>query len=203
MAGPESFRMEGLTELQQALRQYGGGGPEAKLMNRTVVDQVLVPPSKVEAPKQSGKLAASIRADASPTYGYILAGTVGVIRYAGVIHFGFASRGMGRGKLNGGLRARQSQLDAANLATGGGFSKRVTNKAAAQSMAKYRKELERDPATGEFRRTGRKVLVRQAVRGGPIKPNPFIYRAIDARRQDVLDRYEASLEARARIEGLL
>lgn len=197
------LKVEGLVELQAALREFGGSGPEAKTLNRHIVDTVLVPPSKVEVPKRSGKLAASIRSDASPTYGYILAGIAGTIPYGPIIHFGWSTRGLGRGQLTGGLRKRQAQLDTANLAVGGGLSKRAVNKAAAQTMPKFRKELARDPATGEYRSTGRKVLVRQAVRGGPIPPNPFIYRAIDARRQDVFAEYERQLEHRAKVEGLL
>lgn len=202
MPGP-SISLEGFDDVRKALVAYGGTGPDAKALNRHVVDEVLIPPSKVEAPKRSGKLSRSIRADASPTYGYILAGVAGSVPYGPVIHYGWSTRGLGRGKLTGSITNRRSQLDVANMASGGGLSKRATNKAARQSMAKYRKELARDPITGEFRSTGRKVLVRQAVRGGPIKPNPFIYRAIDARRQDVLDEYESQLNTRAKIEGLL
>lgn len=206
-----TIELEGLKEAQRAMRSFGGGGPEAKIMNKAVVDKLLIPPSKTNAPKRSGRLAGSVRSDASATYGYVLAGVKGPIEYAGIIHFGWSTRGLGRNKLSGDVRRRRDALRTA-LETDkranferSPLTKRSIDKAARLSMDKTTVLKERDTSTGRFVKGGKTLgtVTRRAVRGGPIKPNPFIYDAIDSKRNAVFEEYEQQLEQRARIEDLL
>jgi hypothetical protein len=177
-----ALKINGLVEAQMALRKAGGTPADAKAMNRKVVDEIIVPEAKRQVPVRSGDLKASIDSDATATFGYILAGDRGTVPYAGVIHFGWSTRGLGAG-LGGTVKDRRATLSSA---LGGSSSRnlttRATNKAARYAAARSGK--------------GR-------VRGGPIPPNPFIYDAIDGRAGEVFHAYEKQLETRFEIEGLL
>lgn len=184
-----SFEMQGLIDAQRALRRAGGNADAAKQLNRTIVQQQLVPPSKALVPVRSGRLRNSIRADSSPQYGYILAGKKLGVPYAGVIHFGWATRGLGAGKLKGGSRTRGKQLLlAARLVGTPGIGDKALKRAGTRSMVAKRKD-------GSIKR--------HAIRGGPIKPNPFIYRALDLRRAAVFRAYDLAIQTKFEIEGLL
>lgn len=206
-----SIELEGLKEAQRALRSFGATGPAAKQMNQAIVDELLVPPSKANAPKRSGRLADSIRSDATATYGFILAGYRGPVEYAGIIHFGWSTRGLGRGKLTGTVAQRRTALrnaldaDIRANVDRSVLGRRSIDKAARLSLDKTTVIKERDTSTGRFVKGGKTLgtVTRRAVRGGPIKPNPFIYEAIDGRRDAVFREYEEQLEQRARIEALL
>lgn len=165
-----------------ALRKAGGTPADAKRMNKQVVDEVIVPAAKGIVPVRSGNLKGSIDSDSTATAGYILAGDRGDIAYAGVIHFGWSTRGLGAG-LGGTAKERRAALRSALEGSGSrNLTTRATNKAARYAAARGGK--------------GR-------VRGGPIPPNPFIYNAIDDRTDDVFHFYEKQLETRFEIEGLL
>lgn len=165
-----------------ALRKAGGTPADAKRMNKQVVDEVIVPAAKGIVPVRSGNLKGSIDSDSTATAGYILAGDRGDIAYAGVIHFGWSTRGLGAG-LGGTAKGRRAALSGALGKSGSrNLTTRATNKAARYAAARGGK--------------GR-------VRGGPIPPNPFIYDAIDDRTDDVFHFYEKQLETRFEIEGLL
>ncbi len=168
-----------------ALRKAGGTPADAKRMNKQVVDEIIVPAAKGIVPVRSWNLKGSIDSDSTATAGYILAGDRGDIAYAGVIHFGWSTRGLGAG-LGGTAKERRaalrSALDKSGRTSSRSFTDRATNKAARYAGARAGK--------------GR-------VRGGPIAPNPFIYDAIDARSNEVFDAYERQLEHRFEIEGLL
>jgi len=165
-----------------ALRKAGGTPADAKRMNKQVVDEVIVPAAKGIVPVRSGNLKGSIDSDSTATAGYILAGDRGDIAYAGVIHFGWSTRGLGAG-LGGTAKERRAALSGALGKSGSrNLTTRATNKAARYAAARGGK--------------GR-------VRGGPIPPNPFIYDAIDDRTDDVFHFYEKQLETRFEIEGLL
>lgn len=184
-----SFEMQGLIDAQQALRRAGGDSDAAAKLNRMIVEQKLIPPSKTLAPVRSGRLRNSILAKSSPQYGYILAGKKVGVPYAGVIHFGWATRGLGAGKLTGGSRTRGKQLVLASRLVGtAGIGDKALKRAGTRSLAAKRKDGS---------------LKRHAIRGGPIKPNPFIYQAIDARRSDVIDAYNLAIRMKYEIEGLL
>ena len=177
-----ALTINGLVEAQMALRKAGGTPADAKRMNKQVVDEIIVPAAKGIVPVRSGDLKASIDSDSTATAGYILAGDRGDIAYAGVIHFGWSTRGLGAG-LGGTAKERRAALRSALEGSGSrNLTTRATNKAARYAAARGGK--------------GR-------VRGGPIPPNPFIYNAIDDRTDDVFHFYEKQLETRFEIEGLL
>lgn len=177
-----ALTINGLVEAQMALRKAGGTPADAKRMNKQVVDEIIVPAAKGIVPVRSGNLKGSIDSDSTATAGYILAGDRGDIAYAGVIHFGWSTRGLGAG-LGGTAKERRAALSGALGKSGSrNLTTRATNKAARYAAARGGK--------------GR-------VRGGPIPPNPFIYDAIDDRTDDVFHFYEKQLETRFEIEGLL
>jgi hypothetical protein len=177
-----ALTINGLVEAQMALRKAGGTPADAKRMNKQVVDEIIVPAAKGIVPVRSGNLKGSIDSDSTATAGYILAGDRGDIAYAGVIHFGWSTRGLGAG-LGGTAKERRAALSGALGKSGSrNLTTRATNKAARYAAARGGK--------------GR-------VRGGPIPPNPFIYDAIDDRTDDVFHFYEKQLETRFKIEGLL
>ena len=177
-----ALTINGLVEAQMALRKAGGTPADAKRMNKQVVDEIIVPAAKGIVPVRSGNLKASIDSDSTATAGYILAGDRGDIAYAGGIHFGWSTRGLGSG-LGGTAKERRAALSGALGKSGSrNLTTRATNKAARYAAARGGK--------------GR-------VRGGPIPPNPFIYDAIDDRTDDVFHFYEKQLETRFEIEGLL
>jgi hypothetical protein len=184
MANP-TITLDGLQQLQQALRAYGGSADDQRAANRAVIDRLIVPAARREAPRRSGRLAETLDSDASAVAGFILAGSRGDVEYAGVVHFGWATRGMGSG-LSGNAKERRaalgSALDRSGSTSTRTLTRRATNKAARHSIG-----------TGG----------RRPVRGGPIAPNPFIYDAIDSRSDEVFAFYEQQLDHRAEIEGLL
>lgn len=169
-----SIELDGLREALDALKKMGGTPADAKSMNKQVVDEVVVPGAKRNVPVRSGNLKASIDSDATATFGYVLAGNRGEVEYAGVIHFGWSTRGLGSG-LQGSLKDRRTTLRSArDRSSGSSLGSRSINKAA-----------------------------RNRARGGPISPQPFIYDAIDSRVTEVFAAYEDQLEHRAEIAGLL
>ncbi len=177
-----ALTINGLVEAQMALRKAGGTPADAKRMNKEVVDEIILPAARGTVPVRSGDLKGSIDSDSTATAGYILAGDRGDIAYAGVIHFGWSTRGLGAG-LGGTAKERRAALSGALGKSGSrNLTTRATNKAARYAAARGGK--------------GR-------VRGGPIPPNPFIYDAIDDRTDDVFHFYEKQLETRFEIEGLL
>lgn len=181
-----ALTINGLVEAQMALRKAGGTPADAKRMNKQVVDEIIVPAAKGIVPVRSGNLKASIDSDSTATAGYILAGDKGDIAYAGVIHFGWSTRGLGAG-LGGTAKERRAALRSALEKSGSrNLTTRATNKAARYAGSR----------TSKGATKGR-------VRGGPITPNPFIYDAIDDRVDDVFHAYEKQLETRFELEGLL
>lgn len=177
------IELQNLREMQQALRRAGGTPDDAKRMNRDVVDELIVPEAKREVPVRRGRLKESIRSDSTAVYGYILAGSRGDVAYGGVIHFGWSTRGLGR-LVAGTAKERRAALSSALERSSGTrtLTSRATNKAARHALG------------------GKN---RGAVRGGPIRPQPFIYDAIDHRANEVEDFYDRQLAHRFELEGLL
>lgn len=183
-----AIKIDGLAEAQKALRKAGGTPEDQAKLNRDAIETLIVPRAKVEVPVRSGKLKGTIRAGQStPTSGYVLAGLAPSTIYAAIVHFGWSTRGLGR-TVAGTRKVKRETLRTALRQTSFSgnssyeLTSRATNKAARYATV----------------RAGRGV-----VRGGPIKPNPFFYAAIDANRQNVFDRFEAQILQRAEIEGLL
>lgn len=180
-----AIEIDGLREAMEALKRMGGTPADAKSLNRQVVEKIVEPEARRQVPVRSGNLKATIDSDATATYGYILAGSRGDVEYAGVIHFGWSTRGLGRA-VSGSLKERRTKLqDALARSEGSALSKQY--KRSVNKAARYA-----GPRSGK-----------KAVRGGPIAPNPFIYDAIDDRAAEVFRSYEDQLEHRAEIVGLL
>lgn len=203
MGKPPSFAAEGIRELQQALRRAGGTPDDQRKLNKAVVDELIVPRSKVEVPVRSGKLKSTIRSDSTPALGIVLAGQVGTVRYAGVTHFGWATRGMGRAGSRKQLLAAL-ELDSALNIGGGEFTRRAVLKATRRTKQDKGPLIERGAAGRYSAGTHRSTqIVRNRIRGGPIKPNPWFYRAIEAKADGVQESFERQILQRARIEDLL
>jgi len=85
MAGPV-VRVEGAAELSRSFRAAGGSVRELSGAYRTIARQ-LVPPAQREAPRRTGRLAASTRGLGQRTRAVLTAGSR-TVPYAGPIHFG-------------------------------------------------------------------------------------------------------------------
>ena len=177
-----AIEIDGLREAMEALKRMAGTPADAKALNKMVVDEIIVPGAKIEVPVRSGRLRGSIDSDATATYGYVLAGARGDIEYAGVIHFGWATRGLGSG-LGGSVKQRRDTLTSAlDRNSNRTFGERAVKKAARYGGPRKGKGM---------------------VRGGPIDPQPFIYDAIDQRQGDVFRFYDKQMDQRAELLGLL
>ncbi len=171
-----ALTINGLVEAQMALRKAGGTPADAKRMNKQVVDEVIVPAAKGIVPVRSGNLKGSIDSDSTATAGYILAGDRGDIAYAGVIHFGWSTRGLGAG-LGGTAKERRAALRSALEGSGSrNLTTRATNKAARYAAARQREgpgAWRPDPAEpvhvrGDRRPHGRRVPLLREAAGDPV-----------------------------------
>lgn len=90
MAEHETIKIEGLNEVLRDLRRFGDKeAPKAIRQANKKAAEIVVPTAKAEAPRRSGRLAASVAARATARYGAVKAGTAARVPYAGVIHFGW------------------------------------------------------------------------------------------------------------------
>lgn len=158
-----SVHAEGLAELQRDLKKAGASLDDMKDANRKIA-QTVVSPAKREVPVKSGRLRSSIKGEGTTRQAVIAAGDSGA-PYAGPIHFGWPTRGLGRG------RTREQLIGALGSKGVGAISNRALSKSVRQSN----------------RQKGR-------VRGGPIRPNPFLYRALDQRIDEVVDIYDKRVD---------
>lgn len=181
MALDPVIELENLRQMMDALKAVGGTPADQKALNLSATRDEIVPRAKVEVPVRSGDLRDSIRADATAVYGIILAGHRMEIPYGSTIHFGWATRGLGR-MAQGTAAQKRKALKTAQMHAGSTFASSTINKAVRQ-------------ATGG--------PGRNPVRGGPIRPQPFIYEAIDARADAVEKAFEHQIMQRAAIELLL
>lgn len=203
MAGGPAISLSGLKEAQAALRKVGGTPDDQRKLNRQVIDELIVPRAKIEVPVRSGALKQSIRSDATPTYGFVLAGRAGTLNYGPVVHFGWATRGMGRGTTRKQLMAAFESASAANF-SGNSFGRRAVYRATRRTKQDKGPLVERNGQGRYTSMTHRSTqIVRNRVRGGPIKPNPFVYDAISSQAEGVFNSFARQIEQRARIEELL
>lgn len=183
MALDPFIELETLRQMMEALKNVGGTPADQKALNLSAASEEIVPRAKVEVPVRSGNLRDSIRADATAVFGIILAGHRLELPYGSVVHFGWATRGLGRLAKGDTAAQKRKTLRSAQAHSGAqAFSNSAINKAARQAVG--------GPG-------------RNPVRGGPIRPQPFIYEAIDARADAVERTFEAQIMHRAALELLL
>jgi hypothetical protein len=131
-----------------------------------------------EAPHRTGKLQGFIKVDADAKSGKVV-GQARVLPYFGPVHFGDVTRNVAKG---------MSRKGAQN-ALGGVLTRRSIN--ASVRRGKARTYYYRDKTTG-YREVTRRL---GGQRGGPIKPNLFMYRA--AGDQATLDAVYKDYEKKA------
>jgi hypothetical protein len=92
MAKP-SIKVEGLRELKREMNQIGDAELKRELRSTNKAAAAIVAnQARVEVPKRSGRLAASIRAIGALEYAVVRGGTPSRVPYAGPIHFGWPKR---------------------------------------------------------------------------------------------------------------
>lgn len=174
----------GVNRVRKQLRDLGLGDAldEALRPVHRTVSQIVATDASKRAPRRSGKLAATIEAvdDPKDRWPLVRAGGKGDVPYGGPIHFGWPTRGLHRNE-RALLEAKGSILAGR---AGAGFGLRAVGKVERRRRAVAK---------------GRKGQ----IRGGPIKPQPFLYEAADARRGAVLDAYQDGVNRiyRDAIEG--
>lgn len=172
-------RIDGIKEVRKALRDLDAGTDEHLHKTGRAAETSLVTAGRREVPRRTGTLASSLVGIGQGPWPEVQAGTKGSVAYAGPIHFGWPTRGL--------HRASQADFDrvVSHIQGGGGTSFGM------KSVTKIRRRRE-----STRRRTA-------LARGGPIKPNPFLYRAADQRAGDIASSYQEALEqlTRAALES--
>ena len=171
MASQVKIEVDGLKEARAAVRKAGGSLEDLEKVNRDAAELIQADAVR-RAPRRSGRLRAAIEVQASATTGKVIGS--GQLVYLPVVHFGWVTRNATRG-----LSRRQAQET-----LGEALTRRSINKSFRASQD--RTIFHRDRTTGYREVVGRK----RGVRGGPIKPRPFLYEAADARVDEVFLRYE-------------
>lgn len=174
----------GVNRVRKQLRDLGLGDAldeQLRPVHREVAGVVASDASK-RAPRRTGRLAGTIEAvdDPKDRWPLVRAGAKGDVPYGGPIHFGWPTRGLHRNE-----RALLDAKGALLAGQGGaGFGLRAVTK-----IERRRKAV----AKGRNKQ----------IRGGPIKPQPFLYEAADARRGAVLAVYQDGVNRifAAAIEG--
>lgn len=161
-----SVTVEGLSEMLAALKRAGAASADLSKATGAAADEVLSA-ARPLTPSRTGRLRSSERAEGHPTFGLIIVDKV----YAGVIHMGWSTRGLGR--VIGDVRGKKNKVAAVGLSARTGLSQATLRKASRLNTARKGKGK---------------------VRGGPIRPQPFIYEAWDQRVDQVYDRFEAQLD---------
>jgi hypothetical protein len=155
-------------------------------------------PIRARAPVRSGRLRKSIRTELKAGASKASAARLGVgearvvqdtdiALYGPIVHFGWSTRGLQKRaaatkatNAKGKVTAKASREAFRAELVGAGFSKRAADKAFRTAQARKLKGSD-------------KMVDR--VRGGPIKPNPFVYDTADDRQPAVFERYEREVVA--------
>lgn len=165
MASRVTLEVDGLREARAAVKKAGGSLDDLEKVNRDAAE-IIQKEAVKRAPKRTGRLRSFIDVEATPKDGKVVGG--GALVYLPVIHFGWVTRNATRG-----LSRKTSQQ-----ALEGALTRRSINKSFRQSR----------------NRKTRGGVTKRAVRGGPIKPSPFLYEAADARVDEVFLRYEEAAD---------
>lgn len=169
--------VDGLKEARAAVKKAGGSLDDLEAVNRTAATRVQRRAVE-EAPHRTGKLQRFIGVDADAKTGKVV-GQARVLPYLGPIHFGDVTRNVAKG-----LSRKTAQQ-----ALSGALTRRSIN--ASVRRGKDRTFYYRDKTTG-YREVTRRL---HGQRGGPIKPNLFMYRA--AGDQATLDAVYKDYEKKA------
>lgn len=164
----------GVKRVQQQLRSLGLGDalPEALRPVHREVSNVVATAAKSMAPRRSGRLAGAVTAvdDPKDRWPLVRVGSRGEVPYGGPIHFGWPTRGLYRASS---AVIGQSRILIESGQASGGYGLRAQGK------------IERRRARVKKGKSGK-----QLPRGGPIKPNLFLYEAADRRRGEILEAYQ-------------
>lgn len=173
--------VQGASAVARALKHAAGEGMDDQLREtKRTVEAMVIGAATVLVPRRSGHLANTIRGLAEESNGLwpvVAAGAKGTVQYAGPIHFGWPTRGL--------HRASQDDFDATvrNVLTGG------ATEFGMKSLTKIRRRRGA-VAAGRSRRG--------LARGGPIRPQPFLYDAADHRAADIGRAYEQAMDQLSR-----
>lgn len=95
MSGAVQIQVKGLRSVQRSLRKLQDKELQKELRAaHKKVSDMAAEAGKAEAPKRTGRLAASIKGKATGRQGAVKAGTGKRVPYAGVIHFGWPGHGI-------------------------------------------------------------------------------------------------------------
>lgn len=178
MAAQVRVEVDGLKEARAAVRKAGGSLDDLEKVNRKAAE-IIQSDAVRRAPHRSGALQRSIEVQATATTGKVV--SPGVVAYAGVVHFGWVTRNAARG-----LSRKEAQTKLS-----GALTRRAINKSVAGQKTRV------------SRRGGQVVQTRGKIRGGPIRPNPYLWSAADAKTDEVFARYEQQADdiAKALADG--
>lgn len=171
MATAASVTMEGLNEALAALKAAGAASENLTQAYGGAAD-ALLGASRPRTPFKTGQMRAASRSEGHPKFGLVIVDKP----QAGMIHFGNATRGLGR-KI-GDVRGKKNKAAAVGLSARTGLSQATLRKAS-------RLNTTRTKRTGAFT---------HAQRGGPIRPQPWIYEARDQGIEQIFDRFEAQTD---------
>lgn len=160
------FEVANLGQVVADLRAAGASAEDLREVHADVA-KVVADTSRRRAPRRSGAMASTTDVVANQRYGEVSVGG-STAPYVGPIHFGWETRGLGR-------RASRADLQT-----------HLAGELAPATIAK---------ASRQARTRTRAGVTRRAVRGGPIRPQPWLYDALDDRRAAVFERFERHVAA--------
>lgn len=172
-----SIKVDGLAEARAALRRAGADSEQLREPFLAAA-QAITGEAQRLVPRRSGALARAHSAEATQRYGLVVAD----LPYAGVIHFGWSTRGLGRRAQPVAVPKGRSAVKASRAV----FRERAAAAGVSAAAA--------DKAFRTAKNRTRNGVTIGAVRGGPIRPNPWIYEAGDHRADDVFERFERHMD---------
>lgn len=175
MVAQVSYQVDGLKEARAAVRKAGGSLDDLEAVNRDAAELIQKDAIR-RAPRRTGKLAKHVFVEATPTTGKVR-GSATTLPYFGAIHQGWVTRNATKGMTR---KEAQSRFE-------GTLTRRTINKSIRGQKART------------IKRQGQVVGRKGAVRGGPIKPQPFMFQAEDARIGEVFKTYEQKADEIAKV----
>lgn len=170
--------LEGLAEAQRDMRKYGASLDDMRDLYQRVGD-IGAEGGRRQAPVRTGRAKASTRGEGRPGFAIVKAGGP-ALPWVPPVHFGWTTRGLGRGRsaeeLIGALGSRSRHR---RNAKAGAFTDKALRKAARSQNRKSN-------------------AVKGKVRGGPIRPNPWIYEGLDLNWSKIIDAADRHLDAKNR-----